>query len=229
MKIVMLSDWETQFGGAAVAASRLAHSLCHAGHEVTRIVAVKDGKNYLWKIAELQPSIWGWAVHRFIQGLAWESFSRWEIRRRIRRLLEVCQPDVINIHNLHGASTSFGWPMEVVSDCAAVAPVVWTLHDMWSFTGRCAFSYECHKYLMGCDKTCPTPAEYPALTPGKIAKSWRRRSVMYQHITDIAAVSPSSWLARSAQEGLWAGKRVEIYPLWSPIRYVSPYRAKPGP
>jgi glycosyltransferase involved in cell wall biosynthesis len=222
MKIVMLSDWETQFGGAAVAASRLARSLCCAGHEVTRIVAVKDGKNYPWRIAELQPSIWGWAVHRFVPGLAWESFSRWEIRRRLRRLLEVCQPDVINIHNLHGASTSYGWPMEVVSNCAAIAPVVWTLHDMWSFTGRCAFNYECQKYLMGCDKTCPTPAEYPALAPHRIAKSWRRRSVIYQGITDITAVSPSAWLARYAQEGLWAGKRVEIIPYGLPLGMYRP-------
>jgi glycosyltransferase involved in cell wall biosynthesis len=222
MKIVMLSDWETQFGGAAVAASRLARSLCRSGHEVTRIVAVKDGKNYPWGIAELQPSIWGWAVHRFLRGLAWESFSCWEICRRLRRLLEVCQPDVINIHNLHGASTSYGWPMEVVSDCAAVAPVVWTLHDMWSFTGRCAFNYECNKYLKGCDKTCPTPAEYPALAPRKIAKAWRRRSAMYQRITDIVAVSPSSWLARSAMEGLWAGKRMEIIPYGLPLDMYRP-------
>ena len=222
MKIVMLSDWETQFGGAAVAASRLALSLCRAGHEVTRIVAVKDGKNYPWKIAELQPSIWGWAVHRFLPGLGWDTFSRWEIRQRLRRLLAVYQPDVVNIHNLHGASTSYGWPIEVVSDCAAVAPVVWTLHDMWSFTGRCAFNYECQKYLLGCDKTCPTPADYPALAPQKIQKAWKRRRAIYQRNPDLIAVAPSSWLARSAQEGLWAGKQVEIIPYGLPLDVFHP-------
>jgi len=45
---------------------------------------------------------------------------------------------------------------------------------------------------------------------------------MYQRITDIAAVSPSSWLARSAQEGLWAGKRVEIIPYGLPLDTYRP-------
>jgi glycosyltransferase involved in cell wall biosynthesis len=222
MRIVMLSDWETQFGGAAVAASRLARSLCLAGHEVSRIVAVKDGNKYPWGIAELQPSIWGWAVHRFLLGLAWESYSRWEIRRGLRRLLTVCQPDVINIHNLHGASTSYGWPIEVVSDSVAIAPVAWTLHDMWSFTGRCAFNYECHKYPEGCDETCPTPAEYPALAPYKISKAWNKRRAIYQRSQNLVAVAPSGWLARSARQSIWEGRRLEVIPYGLPLDIYQP-------
>ena len=48
MHIVMLSDYETQ-GGAAIAASRLAQSLCAAGQRVTRCVLYPDGKVHTWR------------------------------------------------------------------------------------------------------------------------------------------------------------------------------------
>jgi hypothetical protein len=48
------------------------------------------------------------------------------------------------------------------------------MHDLWLLTGRCAYTAGCEKYLTGCDDTCPTPAEYPALDPAKIAEAWKK-------------------------------------------------------
>lgn len=218
----MLSDWETQFGGAAICASRLAESLCTLGHKVTRVVACLDGKNHPWVSLELQPSLWGWAVHRLFPGTVWEIYSRWEIRRRLRRILAAIRPDVINIHNLHGAVNASSWPFEMVPDCASVAPVVWTLHDMWSFTGRCAYNNNCPKYLTGCDASCPTPKEYPALVPHKIADAWKGRQMIFQRYPSLVAVAPSHWLTQSAQQGFWSEHPVKTIPYGLPLGVYRP-------
>ncbi|VEB57463.1 glycosyltransferase [Salmonella enterica subsp. enterica] len=38
--------------------------------------------------------------------------------------------------------------------------LVWTLHDHWSVTGRCAFTDGCEGWKSGCQK-CPTLSNYP--------------------------------------------------------------------
>ena len=57
------------------------------------------------------------------------------------RLLKSLAPDVINVHNLHCKQ----WSPSFLEACCASAPTIWTLHDMWSFTGRCAYAYRLSK------------------------------------------------------------------------------------
>lgn len=50
--------------------------------------------------------------------------------------------------------------------------MVWTLHDHWSVTGRCAFTDSCEGWKTGCQK-CPTLINYP---PVKIDAHQRWRA-----------------------------------------------------
>jgi glycosyltransferase involved in cell wall biosynthesis len=93
---------------------------------------------------------------------------------------------------------------------------------MWSFTGRCAFSFECEKYLTGCDETCPTPHEYPCLPSNEISKAWQDRVKFFQKSSRLAAVTPSAWLAEKARGGLWQGLRVERIPYSLPLEVYAP-------
>lgn len=212
LRIVLLSDLEAQ-GGAAVAASRLAQGLCDTGHQVTRLVAVRDGAEHPWKTVVLSPThpVRDQIVRRLIPGCWRGRRDRFTVHRLLERALRSLQPDVINLHNLHWASWR-GWSPEMATVCATHAPTVWTLHDMWSFTGRCAYSESCRKFLQGCDASCPTPNEYPALPPGEIAGAWSDRRRLFTSGLRLTAVTPSRWLAVEAQHGFWAGHRVEVIP-----------------
>jgi glycosyltransferase involved in cell wall biosynthesis len=95
---------------------------------------------------------------------------------------------------------------------------------MWSFTGRCAYNYDCKKFLSGCDSTCPTPEEHPPLAPDKIAQAWDERRRMLSSNPKLMAVAPSRWLAREAREGLWAGHRVEVIPYGLPLNVYHPVK-----
>jgi glycosyltransferase involved in cell wall biosynthesis len=221
MHIVMISDWETQHGGAAVAASRLANALAQEGHQVTRIVAVGDQQPHSWATVQLSPSTWGWAVAKGLPQRVAGTILDPTIQRYLSSLLDKLKPDIINIHNIHGARSSY-WGLELVSVCARFAPIVWTLHDMWSFTGRCAYTYDCQKYLHRCDESCPTPGEYPSLPAGKIRRAWNYRRKLFQEIEKIAAVSPTQWLARHAVGGMWRSKQVEVIAYGLPLDIYQP-------
>ncbi|HMV48443.1 MAG TPA: glycosyltransferase, partial [Blastocatellia bacterium] len=203
MHIVLVSDAETQ-GGAGIAASRLADSLWQAGHRVTRLVAATDEKHHIWQTQTLALSY----PLPLLQRLAWhvlppgerEAFGNRLLRGRLNELLAELRPDVINLHNLHQTFHP-RWSPALVKTCLKHAPVVWTLHDMWSFTGRCVYSFGCERFVSGCDAACPTTMDYPALPPNRIAAAWAARREVLQDSAPLVAVTPSHWLAREAQRG----------------------------
>lgn len=210
MRIVIFSDWETT-GGAAVATSRLAAALVKAGHDVTRIVQHRGSGLHPWRTRRLPGNF----LRRLIScGLSLPVANRVStalVGRGVGAVLRRLRPDAINFHNIHGAY-DWGWSSDMLAVCRRFAPVTWTLHDAWSFTGRCGYFHACGKYLSGCDASCPTPREYPALPPAWIDREWRRKHDLFRRIPDLAAISPSRWLARAAEEGLWRGHRVHVVP-----------------
>lgn len=222
MHVVMVSEFETQ-GGAAVAASRLAFALCESGHRVTRVVTTPDRRDHPWHTVVFAPQR-GLPESAFRVMLPDQCRDVWDqnsAERLMGRLMVNLQPDIINIHNLHWA-TSAGWSPKIVERCAQYAPTVWTLHDMWSFTGRCAYSYDCRRFLSGCGPSCPTPMEYPALQPNRIAGAWRARRNVLSACPELAAVTPSYWLAREASAGLWAAHQIFTIPYGLPTEVYRP-------
>ena len=222
MHVLMLSDHESS-GGAAIAASRLAEGLCRAGHRVTRLVTHADDRDHAWstRLLSSSHSLASRAIRYVLPARGRNSWNRHTVQRQVDEALEALNPDVINLHNLHGAAP-LGWSPELLRVCSRHACSVWTLHDMWSFTGRCAYSYDCCKYLSGCDATCPTQTEYPALPPDRIAAAWSQRKRLLALYPAVAAVAPSHWLAREAQAGLWAGHRIEVIPYGLPLNVYRP-------
>jgi glycosyltransferase involved in cell wall biosynthesis len=211
MHVVIISDFESG-GGAAIATNRLAQGLITAGCKVSRIVFSKDECSHPWNsIALGSLSLSARAMLRFLPKSHKVQFLKERNTLRLKRILAALKPDIVNMHNIHGAQ-QHGWSSKLADVSCRYAPVVWTLHDMWSFTGRCAYNFECFKYLTGCDHTCPTHDEYPALPPSQIAGAWRSKKRTFTRNSKIVAVSPSQWLAQVAQEGMWASHSVRVIP-----------------
>lgn len=85
-------------------------------------------------------------------------------------------PDLVIMGNLHGAKLG-GWFIHLVLQKSLVA---FFMHDLWLASGRCAYPGDCTKNLTGCDETCPTAGEYPALAPSKIANEWHLKRDLLQ-------------------------------------------------
>lgn len=114
----------------------------------------------------------------------------------LRRL----DPDVIHLHNIHGYYINVELLFEYLK--AAKKPVIWTLHDCWSFTGHCAyFDYaECTKWKDGCGN-CPEKKEYPSSwVLDNSSSNFIRKKSAFTGVDDLTIVTPSTWLAELAQQ-----------------------------
>ena len=104
--------------------------------------------------------------------------------------------DILNFHNLHGGYFNYLAMAKLTQSKSAV----FTLHDMWSFTGHCAYSFDCQKWKTGCGQ-CPYPETYPKIKRDSTALEWKLKKWVYQH-SNLAIVCPSQWLTEQAEQSI---------------------------
>ncbi|QLE51298.1 glycosyltransferase [Nostoc sp. C057] len=113
------------------------------------------------------------------------------------------QADIINFHNLHtGYFNYLGIPGLTKSK-----PAIFTLHDMWSFTGHCAYSYDCDRWQQGCGQ-CPYPGIYPEIARDNTRLEWQLKDWVYSK-SHLTIVTPSQWLNEQAKKSIL--NRFSIY------------------
>lgn len=129
-----------------------------------------------------------------------------------RRLLDsILWADVIHLHAIHSYFLPFSWLVKKL--IRSGKPVVWTSHDYWMLTGRCASTEGCGYWKMGCG-SCPTMQNYPAAYldySGFLFKVKRR--LISQLEAKLHVVSPSEFVAGSIKEGL-PGIDVSVVSNW---------------
>ncbi len=89
-------------------------------------------------------------------------------------------------------------------------PVVWTLHDMWTFTGGCHYAGDCDHFLNHCGdcKFLRNPGKYDLSRKG-----WIKKQEVYQQNEKLVFVACSQWLANVAKtSSLLKNFRVEAIP-----------------
>ena len=122
------------------------------------------------------------------------SFSAIGTKSLIREIKKF-KPDVIHLHNLHTFCINF--PMLFKFIKKHNIPVVWTLHDCWSFTGHCA-----HFVMAGCDKwrtechNCQQLSSYPRSRIDNTRMAFRLKKKCFSDVKNMTLVAPSRWLAR---------------------------------
>ena len=129
--------------------------------------------------------------HGFYSGAATKKFIK---------QVEEYNPDVIHIHNIHGYYIN----IEILFNYLKQSnkPVIWTLHDCWSFTGHCAyFTYVgCDKWKLGC-YDCPQLDTYPSSKVFDNSKeNYQNKRRLFTGVSNLTIVTPSQWLAGLVKE-----------------------------
>ncbi len=143
------------------------------------------------------------AYARFARGLLLDDQGS-GARRGTKKLIaeiEKFKPDIIHLHNIHGYYLNIKMLFDYLA--ASGIPVVWTLHDCWSFTGHCA-----HFDLIGCDKwrtcacsDCPAKSKYPpSLLLDRSPKNIEEKRALFTSVKNMTLVTPSLWLAGKVKE-----------------------------
>ncbi len=200
-------------GGAAIACLRLLNALNQTeGIEATLLVQEKKRDNPNVKaIAEtwLQKKL---AFGRFIQERLFFKFQ--EKNKEIRFAFSpansgidisahplVQEADIIHLHWINFGFLSIKSLEKLFS---INKPIVWTLHDMWAFTGGCHHSGDCENFQDSCGN-CVQYLKNPS--PTDLSNQvWERKSAILvpslrlRSGNEITIVGCSQWLANRAKK-----------------------------
>ncbi len=105
-------------------------------------------------------------------------------------------PDVVHLHWITGGAVNVG------NFRRFGRPLVWTLHDMWAFTGGCHYDQGCGRFAEGCGR-CPLLGSSREWDLSRLG--WRRKAKAYPRLP-LAVVTPSRWLGDLAMRSPLLGE-----------------------
>jgi glycosyltransferase involved in cell wall biosynthesis len=119
--------------------------------------------------------------------------------KKLLKKIDKIKPDLIQIHNIHGYFLNIRIFYNYLS--LLNIPIVWTLHDCWSFTGHCTyFDYiKCDKWITGCFQ-CPQKNQYPAsILLDRSNRNYKIKKKLFNSIENMTIVPVSNWLAEQVK------------------------------
>ena len=208
MKILHISTSDIS-GGAARAAYRIHKGLQGIGIDSKMLVQTKwgddktvidPGTKVKKGLALLRPTLDSAGNHfasgsKTIFSPAWLPFSN------IPTQINSISPDIVHFHWICDG-------MLRIEDLKRFnKPIIWTLHDMWAFTGGCHYNEGCERYVEACSN-CP---QLNRSGKNDLSRSVLRRKKKAWGKLDITIVTPSNWLAECAKKSsLFKGWRIEV-------------------
>jgi len=220
MRVVHLNNSDSQ-GGAARASYRLHCALLASGVDSKFVVNRKLTDDYTVigpsnKIAQgtalIKASVE--AVPLLLYPKRKKSiFSPANIPDRLIHKLNKIPHDILNLHWINGGF------IKIETLAKLGKPIVWTLHDMWAFTGGCHVDGNCERYLNSCGKCPKLGSQHKKDLSYKILK---RKKSSWKNL-NITLVTPSKWLADCARRSsLFSNRRIEVIPNGVNITHFKP-------
>lgn len=140
-------------------------------------------------------------------------FSSTGQTKRLVEALKDYDPDLIHLHNVHGFYLNVEILFDYLKKCGK--PIVWTLHDCWSFTGHCSyFDYAgCEKWKTGCSHCPQYRSSYPyALFKDGSRENYERKKAAFSGVERLTLVTPSQWLADLVKQSFLKEYPVKVIP-----------------
>ena len=130
--------------------------------------------------------------------------------REFCAMIDAFQPDLVHLHNIHGYYLNIGMLMRYLK--YKDIPVVWTLHDCWSFTGHCAyFDFpKCDRWQDSCGN-CPRLHDYPeSWLLDNSRQNLKMKKELFSNFKNLTFITPSDWLKDLVQQSFLGAYQVEV-------------------
>lgn len=228
MKIVIINKSDST-GGAAVVSSRLLHALRGLGVDARMLVCEKRHSSPWVEPAaspsRIKRSFLAERLKIFLaNGLNRDNLFKVDTASDglpLHRNRFVREADVICLNWVNQGMLSLRGLRELLR---LGKPIVWTMHDMWNFTGICHHAGNCTRWRQTCG-LCPFLGT--AKSPDDISLSvWNNKKIVYGEAMRLAAasgtrlhfVAVSNWLAGLARSSsLLAGMPLSVIPNAFPV------------
>ena len=205
MRVLIINTSE-RMGGAAIAAGRLMDALRNNGIQAKMLV--RDKQTDRVTVIGLKKSLW--KIWQFI----WERIVIWKANHfkkhnlfevdiantgtNVISLPELSQADVIHLHWINQGMLSLKDIRRIIE---SGKPIVWTMHDMWPFTGICHYAGDCDKYTTHCENC---PVLYKGNKKDLSYHTFQQKKRMLEG-SHIHFVSCSQWLGNMAKRSKLIG------------------------
>ncbi|MDJ0744590.1 MAG: glycosyltransferase family 4 protein [Xenococcaceae cyanobacterium MO_167.B27] len=193
MKVLQI-NYSDILGGAAIAGYRLHQGLLSQGIDSKLLVDIV--KTDSARVATINRKR---NIENLANSLGWRlglnninSISTFQINQH--QFYQ--KADILNFHNLHGGYFNY----LAIPSLTKNKPAVFTLHDMWSFTGHCAYSYDCDRWKTGCGK-CPYLNIVPSVGKDSTFLEWKLKNWIYSN-SNLAIVTLSNWLTEQVKQSM---------------------------
>lgn len=211
IKILAVST-EANHGGAAIAAYRLHKGLISIGTKSQMLVRRKNTDDYTVTSSETKFDIVRSSVASFFDKIPAKFYTKRDDTTfssailghcDIIRQIQLFDPDIVHLHWIVNGFIT----IEIMRKINK--PIIWTIHDMWAFTGGCHYAFDCDRYQNTCG-CCPlltsnTRFDLSHLNMVRKMNAWKN--------LDITVVSPSRWLAECAgKSSLFKNRNIEVIP-----------------
>lgn len=185
------------YGGTAVATLRLHQTLRKIGVDSNVLCGYVDGKYE--KVDRLPRPNWIKLFETLVKPIAKEfglndlhNFSSFLFRHSP----VFKKNDLLHLHCIHHGYFNY----LALPYLTAEKPAVYTIHDIWAFTGHCSVSYQCDRWKIGCGQ-CPDLTILPAVKRDNTHLEWKLKQWAYQR-SNLSIVSPSTWITQQVQESI---------------------------
>lgn len=200
MRILIVNAYDN-LGGAARASYRLHQSLLVKGVESTMLVQNKFGDDFTVEQYTKSPFEKMWEKVRSIADTIPVKLYKkrtktlfspsWVGLNNAVNQINGMNPDVVHLHWISNAVIK-------IEDLARIkAPIVWTLHDNWAFTGGCHIMWECEKFKKKCGY-CPRLGSRNDKDLSRIIFNRKKRT--YSKIPNMVVVGLSNWITNCTKE-----------------------------
>ena len=210
MNLLILNTFDNQ-GGAAIATYRLHRGLRSIGVNSHLLVQSKKTEDYSvigpvskWQkvIAILRPYLDGFATYFYSKHQKVPFSSAW-LPEKLTSKVAKLKPDIVHLFWVNGGFLR----IETLKNFKQ--PIVWTLHDMWPFTGGCHYDDECGKFHQSCGNCPVLNSEHEQDLSRRILK---RKQKSWEDVP-IIVVATSHWLADMARSSsIFRDQRIEVIP-----------------
>lgn len=212
---VLIVNTHVISGGAARAAYRLHQALLDSGVDSQMLVQSKisDDDTVIGRINKTNPQKAMGLLRPKLDALPLKLYKNktstlfspaWLPFDGVVDAIEAVDPDIVHLHWICDG-------MIRIEELSKIKrPIVWSLHDMWAFTGGCHYDEECGKYKSGCS-SCPVLGSKKRKDLSQ--KIFFRKQRTFAKMDNLTIVGLSRWLADCAiRSALFANKRVVNLP-----------------
>lgn len=211
MKVTLINTADAG-GGAPAACTRLLHALRSQGVDASLLVQYKKTNNAAVSSIVKNPTSKVRARFTFLaERIPFILFHEKDKSVRFAFSPADWGTDITNnelikdadILHLHWTNSGFLSVSDLEKLIKTGKPIIWTLHDMWTFTGGCHYSGSCNHFETECG-SCPFLKD--AGNHDLSHTGWLRKAKMYYEAKNITFVACSNWLANVAAKSSLIGE-----------------------